>query len=251
MKENSCPLYPNKQVGENVSQYAFEHSLDIPKHVLDHHAWASENHKQPHLMISPLQTQYQIFMAKAMGAKRILEIGCFIGFSAMGWSEAVGPDGHVTTLEFVPEYAKLAEETWAKNGIKNIEVLVGPAEESIKTLSKTLSKPYDLIFIDANKDGYPTYLNLILSLSQPSSTTTRLLRPNGLIIADNILRRGLVADSSSANPFHKEAEKKSMGWVETDVQVLDRFNGMMRDEKRIETFLLPLFDGLGLGRLLD
>jgi len=251
MKENSCQLYPNEQVGEKVSQYALEHSLDIPNHILGHHAWANENHERSHMMISPLQTQYQIFMARALGAKRVLEIGCFIGFSAMGWSEAVGPDGHVTTLEFVPKYAKVAEETWAKNGIKNIEVIVGPAEESIKTLIKTLSAPYDLIFIDANKDGYPAYLNLILSLSQPSSTTTRLLKPNGLIIADNILRRGLVADSSDANPFASEEAMNAMGWVHGDTKFLDEFNKLMKEEDRIEALLLPLFDGLGMGRLMD
>lgn len=250
MKENTCPLYPNDQVGEKVSQYAFEHSTDLPKHILDHHAWGSENHERPHMMISPLLAQYQIFMARAVGAKRVLEIGCFIGFSAMAWSEAVGPNGHVTTLEFEPKYAKLAEETWAKNNIKNIEVIVGPAKESIPNLIETLTEPYDLIFIDADKEGYPGYLSQILALSQPSSKV-RLLKPNGLIMADNILRRGLVADCSPANPFYEEAMTRDFGWGKGDLASLDKFNTMMKEEERMETFLMPLFDGLGLGRLKD
>jgi predicted O-methyltransferase YrrM len=60
----------------------------------------------------------------------VLEIGTFIGFSTMGWSDAVGPDGHVTALEFSPEYAAIAEEAFAKNGIKNVDVVVGDATES-------------------------------------------------------------------------------------------------------------------------
>jgi predicted O-methyltransferase YrrM len=60
----------------------------------------------------------------------VLEIGVFIGFSTMGWAEAVGPDGHVTGLEFSPEYAKIAEEGFEKSSIKNIEIIVGDANES-------------------------------------------------------------------------------------------------------------------------
>lgn len=60
----------------------------------------------------------------------VLEIGTFVGFSGMVWSHAVGTDGHVTTLEFDPEYAAVAKAAWAKNGIKNIEVIVGDARES-------------------------------------------------------------------------------------------------------------------------
>lgn len=118
-------------------------------------------------MISPLQAQFQVWMAKAIGAKRsasnshswshlktfpllslatlpfislcttaliptplVLEIGTFIGFSTMSWAEAVGPSGHVTALEFSPEYVAIAEESFAKNGIKNVEVVVGDAKES-------------------------------------------------------------------------------------------------------------------------
>jgi hypothetical protein len=60
----------------------------------------------------------------------VLEIGTFIGFSTMGWSSAVGPDGHVTALEFSPEYAAIAEEAFTKNGIKNVDIVVGDATES-------------------------------------------------------------------------------------------------------------------------
>lgn len=130
MKGNVTQLYPNEQVATNVSSYAEEHSTKLSKVILDLHATTSENHEKAEYMISPLQAQFQIWQAKALGAKRILEIGCFVGFSALGWSEAVGKDGHVTTLEFDAEYAQTAKDVWMKNNITNVEVIVGDARES-------------------------------------------------------------------------------------------------------------------------
>jgi predicted O-methyltransferase YrrM len=110
-----------------------------------------------------------------------------------------------------------------------------------------------LIFIDADKGSYTSYLSLILSLSLlESSAQTRLLRPQGLIIADNILRRGLVADPSDANPWSSTLKERRYGvdnWMEDDVKALDQFNKMMVNEARLETFLMPMFDGLGMARL--
>lgn len=70
MKANTCPLYPNAQVADNVSEYAYTHSTDLPNHILDHHAWGNDNHERPNMMISPLQAKFQMFMARALGAKR-------------------------------------------------------------------------------------------------------------------------------------------------------------------------------------
>lgn len=164
-------------------------------------------------MISPLQAQFQIWFAKTLGTKRgdhprraqfspcysrrsadtniVLEIGTFIGFSTMGWSEAVGADGHVTALEFDPGYAKIASETFERNGIKNIDVVIGDAQDSILSLSKGLKEPYDLVFVDADKTSYPRYLELILELSKEGEGV-RLLRKGGVIAADNILTKGSV-----------------------------------------------------------
>jgi predicted O-methyltransferase YrrM len=112
-----------------------------------------------------------------------------------------------------------------------------------------LKEPFDLIFIDADKTSYPNYLSLILS-SSTSSSETRLLRAGGLIIADNVLRRGLIADSSEANPWagHAKAERT---WREGDMNALKEFNNQMLQSERLETFLMPMFDGLGMARLVD
>ena len=70
MKDNYTQLYPNEQVGARVGEYAYKHSTQVPKHILDHHAWSSKNHEHPDMMISPLQAQFHIWMAKAAAAKR-------------------------------------------------------------------------------------------------------------------------------------------------------------------------------------
>lgn len=111
-----------------------------------------------------------------------------------------------------------------------------------------------MIFIDAQKSGYPAYLQMILRKSAPGAAR-RLLRPGGLIIADNVLRRGLVADSSSDNPeVAIEAELvREVGRDRSskDLEALDEFNTALVENKRIDAVLMPLYDGVGLGRLLD
>jgi predicted O-methyltransferase YrrM len=122
---------------------------------------------------------------------------------------------------------------------------------SIPELAAAINQPYDVIFIDADKSSYPNYLSLILSLSG-SSTPIRLLRPGGIIIADNILRRGLVADKSTSNPFSTPSELSTeKGGRGEELIALDKFNKELVENERIESFLLPLFDGLGMGRLRD
>ncbi|RDW66786.1 O-methyltransferas-like protein [Coleophoma crateriformis] len=250
MKENYTALYPNEQVATAVGDYAFKHSTALPQHITEYHTIGS-SHEKANYMISPLQAQFQLWMAKALGTKRILEIGVFIGFSTMAWSEAVGPTGHVTGLEFSPEYAAEAKKAWSARNISNIEIIVGDAKESLQTLSRTLTEPYDLIFIDADKVSYPTYLSIILSSSKPSSEK-RLLKKGGVIIADNILRRGLIADSSDANPYREKLMKLDGGlWRSGDMDALDKFNKEMVGNERLETFLMPMFDGLGMARLVD
>ena len=118
-------------------------------------------------------------------------------------------------------------------------------DRSLKGLHARKLPPFDLVFIDADKTSYVTYLEFILSHSEPGSTD-RLLRPGGVIIADNILRRGLVADASAANPWHNTEKNRG-----EDRRVLDEFNKKMKSDKRLDTLLMPVFDGLGMARLVD
>lgn len=105
-------------------------------------------------------------------------------------------------------------------------------------------EPYDIVFIDADKTGYPGYLKQLLSGSQPGSAN-RLLRPGALIITDNVLRRGLVADNAALSADGVSQSSKDA------VLAVREFNDLVISNSRLETFLVPLWDGLNLTRLID
>jgi predicted O-methyltransferase YrrM len=110
-----------------------------------------------------------------------------------------------------------------------------------------------MVFIDAQKSGYPRYLETILSKSQPGSAG-RLLKQGGLIVADNVLRRGLVADDGEANPHAAQGQKtqnRSEYETDNDLDHLRAFNADVMQSSRLECFLMPLYDGVGLARLVD
>lgn len=114
-------------------------------------------------------------------------------------------------------------------------------------------EPYDLIFIDAQKTGYPAYLRTILEKSQPGATSPRLLRKGGVILADNILRRGLVANDSDENPWAAGAKVRERSEYEkdNDLEALREFNELTIHSERLDAFLMPLFDGIGMSALRD
>ncbi|KAF5486486.1 O-methyltransferase MdmC [Colletotrichum fructicola] len=250
MKSSVSVLYPNEQVSRNVTAYSESSSTPLPAHIVAYHDHIDTTQPETSmLMISNFQAQNHIWLAKLIGAKRVLEIGVYVGYSGMVWSHAVGPNGTVTGLEFDANYAKQAQEAWAANGIKNASVIVGDALQTLPTLQP--DEPYDLIFIDAQKSGYPSYLSTILSAS-PASGGKRLLRAGGLIVADNVLRRGIVADDSDGNPWvQREKGERAAYWKSEDVEKLREFNRMVREDERLDSWLMPLYDGVHLARLVD
>ncbi|EGX88233.1 O-methyltransferase family protein [Cordyceps militaris CM01] len=251
MKEESPVLYQNPGMGERIGSYAKMHSTSVPQNIIDYHEHIRE--KMPataNYMVSISQAQAMHFLAKTVGAKRILEVGVYVGLSSLVWSNVVGENGKVTGLEFDPAFAKQAEETFAKYGVENVEILVGDALEVLPTLAP--DEPYDIIFIDAQKSGYPQYLDTILKLSQPGSSK-RLLRAGGLIIGDNVLRCGFVADDSEGNPWREYdfGPHRKEYWKSEDIQSLRKYNDAVSGSERLESWLCPLWDGVNLARLLD
>lgn len=127
---NTNALYINDTVTKNVIGYSEAHSQALPKPITDYHAHIVATHPDREYMTSNLQSQFNTYFIRTLGAKRVLEIGAFIGYSAMVWADAVGKDGKVTTLEFDAEYAKDAQKALKENGFENVEVVQGDALET-------------------------------------------------------------------------------------------------------------------------
>lgn len=128
---NSAPtLYPNDTVGERVTTYSEEHSLALPREITDYHAHVIDTHPHSLYMISNFQAQAHIFLARALGVRRVLEIGVYVGYSTMVWSHAVGAEGKVVGLELSPEYIALAKEALVEKQFGNVEIVEGDALET-------------------------------------------------------------------------------------------------------------------------
>jgi predicted O-methyltransferase YrrM len=137
---------------------------------------------------SPLQGRFLSLLVKATGARRILEIGTLGGVSATWMAQALPAGGQLISLEVSPDYAALARQNLDRAGIGDrVQILVGPALESLARLAKDAAPAFDLVFIDADKPNNPAYLEWALKLT----------RPGGLIIGDNVVRGGAVLESDS------------------------------------------------------
>lgn len=142
----------------------------------------------PAINVSPNQGKLLHLIARIHGARRILEIGTLGGYSTIWLARAVPADGSVTTLEVNPDYATLARKNIERAELaERVTVRVGPAVQSLAALAAERVAPYDLVFIDANKDGNPEYLTGALALS----------RPGTVIICDNVVREGRVAQAGN------------------------------------------------------
>ena len=142
----------------------------------------------PEIAVSAPQGKLLNLQARAMGAKRILEIGTLGGYSAIWLARALPPDGRLITLEYSPKHAEVARANLARAGLADVtEVRVGPA----LGLMPALAGPFDFFFIDANKDDYPGYFRGCLQLSRPGS----------VMVFDNVVRDGEVIDSRTRDPL--------------------------------------------------
>lgn len=158
------------------------------------------------------------FMIQAIGAKNVLEVGCYTGYSALWMAEGLPADGKVTTLDIDPDNAKIARDHWARSPHgKKIELIVGDAKATLEELKG----PFDLVFIDADKGGYIRYAEMAL----------KRLSPKGILIADNCLFGGSVLEASP-----KEANGKAM----------KAFDEWVRSRTDLQSLLLPVRDGLML-----
>ncbi len=156
----------------------------------------------PTIQVSPNQGRLLWLLARAIGARTVLEVGTLGGYSTIWLARALPPVGRLITLELHPRHAEVARANLAEADLSRlVEVWVGDAAESMRTLCAQGATPFDLIFIDANRAALDTYLELALRLSHPGT----------LLIADNVVRGGAVADPASRDPevqgIHRFAEQ--------------------------------------------
>ena len=176
------------------------------------------------MQISPDQGALMTMLTRLAGAERALELGTFTGYSAICIARGLAPGGTLFACELDPDRAATAEANFAAAGVADrIEVLLGPAGETLERLIGAGSEPFDLAFIDADKVGYPDYYEACLEL----------LRPGGLIILDNMLRGGDVLDPA---PEDESA------------QVIVALNERIAGDERVDVAMLAVADGITLAR---
>jgi predicted O-methyltransferase YrrM len=198
---------------------------------LDRVLAATRTAGMPEIQVSPLMGRMLMIMAQAAGARRILEIGTLAGYSTIWLARALPAGGRLVTLEAVALHADVARENIARTGFGDaVEVQLGPASQSLKALIAAKAEPFDFIFIDADKAGYPAYLELALALS----------RPGTLIVADNVVREGEVVDAASPKVM---------------VQGIRQFNELLVKSKRVTATAIQTVgekghDGFVLARVI-
>lgn len=174
------------------------------------------------MQIAPEQGTFLRLLVQLTGASSILEIGTFTGFSALCMARGLPENGRLVACDVSEEWTAMARRYWDRAGVASlIDLRIGPALDTLAALSN--DERFDLVFIDADKPAYPAYLHAVIDH----------VNSGGLILADNVLRGGRITD--------KESES---------ARALDEFNELAVSDSRLETVLLPIFDGLTFARKL-
>ena len=181
----------------------------------------------PAIDVSRLQGKFLELLVRISGARRVLEIGTLGGYSTIWMARALPAGGCVVSLELDPHHAEVARANLLNAGaLDRVDLRVGPAIETLEVIEKNDPTPFDLIFIDADKRGYPEYLDWSLRLS----------RPGTVIVADNVVRDGRVLDAETED---------------ADVQGVRRFTEQVAAEPRLSATVLQNvgikgYDGLAI-----
>ena len=177
------------------------------------------------MLSGALQGELMRILVQISGAKRVLELGTFTGYSAICLATHLPEDGHLDTLELNDELEDLILEGFDRAGLsEKISLHIGDCKETLKRLREEITVPYDIVYIDANKREYCEYYDLVFDM----------IRPGGLILADNVLWDGKVCQ----DPLPQD--KQTLG--------IARFNDMVSADPRVESVILPLRDGLNVIR---
>ena len=184
----------------------------------------------PDIQVSAGQGKFLYLLAKIVGARRILELGTLGGYSTIWLARALPEDGALVTLEYEPRHADVAKANLARAGVAGkVEVVVGPALETLPGVIERADGPFDLVFLDADKVNYANYLRLVMGC----------VRSGSVILADNVVRRGAVIEPAPADELAAAARD---------------FNALLAADDRLEAVILQQVgvkghDGLAIARV--
>ncbi len=203
---------------DNLEKYIIDHSedlTDVQKEILDYNFSLGDLKK---LQISISQAQFLQTLIKISNIRKVLEIGSFTGFSALSMALALPDDGSLISLDKNSEFSKKAKTFYDKANENKITQIIKPALESLKELENSKQK-FDLIFIDADKENYVNYYK----------KSIEMIDKNGIIIIDNVLWHGEVADKSNNDQF---------------TNIIRDFNKYIKGDNRVIKNIIPIGDGL-------
>jgi predicted O-methyltransferase YrrM len=185
----------------------------------------------PEIHVSPNEGKLLYLLAKLAGAKRVLEIGLLGGYSTIWLARAISPKGKLVTLELDEQCVRVAGKNLERAGLRSlVDIRQGAASATLEKMVKAGEPSFDLVFIDADKNNYPVYLDYAMKLTHPGS----------LILGDNVIRDGKVARSSETDPL---------------VLGIQEFNRKLAANPKLETILITVMrealDGLAIARVRD
>lgn len=210
-------------VDKRIEDYCRQHTSPLPK-VFDELKEATyAEMKLPQMQVGLLEGRFLAMLVALSGARRVLELGTFTGFSALAMARALPEDGRLVTCDLDDRSTGMAKLYWAKDPAgKKIELRLGPALDTLAAMERA-GDTFDLAFLDADKQNYIAYWEKVVPM----------VRQGGLVCVDNVLWSGTVLDPK---------EKSELDIVE--------FNRHARKDPRVELVMLPVRDGLLLARKL-
>jgi predicted O-methyltransferase YrrM len=215
----------NEQLAASIDHY-IEYLFNPHDETLAQNLQNARDAELPTINVSPNEGKLLYLIAKMAGAKRVLEIGTLGGYSTTWLARALPADGKVITLELDEKHAAVARQNLDRAGVADrVEVRVGRAIDSLRRMIDQHEPPFDLIFIDADKINYVTYLDLSLQLSHPGT----------VILADNVIRNGRVMSEQAQDESSRGAKA---------------FNDALAANQQLESIIVPIIrsnlDGLSI-----
>jgi len=223
--DHAAPDHKAFFLGPELASYVVQHSSQADPVLTDLIERTAALGEHAGMQISPEQGVFLTMLTRLMGVSTAIEVGTFTGYSSICIARGLAPGGLLIACDVSDEWTTIAREAWLAAGVADrIELRLGPAADTLRALPASLE--VDLAFVDADKEGYATYYDLLM----------QRLRPGGVIVVDNVLWSGRVADATNTEP---------------DTVALRDFNAMVVADPRVEVAMVPLADGVSVIRKLD